>query len=174
MNRRDFLTTAGAASVTALLPNPAWAAPAADYGNLLILVELKGGNDALNTVVPYAAPDYYSLRPRLAIPRDQVLQLDSRTGLHPSLQALLPLWEKRELAIVQGVGYPNPSRSHFRSMAVWHSVRTDPEDHGGPGWLGPAGAVCADAQCCAVADVLRVRLPRPAGALPRDVTYPPF
>src|SRR2546423_4514958 len=106
MNRRDFLVTAGTVSLTAVFPPAARAAPGADYSNLLILVELKGGNDGLNTVIPYTAGEYYNLRPRLAIARDQVLQLDSKTGLHPSLQPLMPFWENRELAVIQGVGYP--------------------------------------------------------------------
>src|SRR2546423_3621344 len=97
----------GAAGVTAVFPATVRAAPGADYANLLILVELKGGNDGLNTVIPYTASEYYSLRPRLAVPREQVLQIDARTGLHPSLQPLMPLWESRELAIVQGLGYPS-------------------------------------------------------------------
>src|SRR5687768_4830570 len=119
MKRRDFLKAMGAAGVTAVLPHPAFATAAADYGNLLILVELKGGNDGLNTVIPYAAAEYYALRPRLAIPRDQVLQLDTRTGLHPSLQPLMPLWQAKELAVVQGLGYPTPNLSHFRSIEIW-------------------------------------------------------
>src|SRR5688572_27793725 len=108
MKRRDFLGAIGAASVSALVPVPGRAQQrvTADYGRLLVLVELKGGNDGLNTLVPYADPAYYELRPQLAIPRDQVLQLDERAGLHPSLEPLMELWKKRELAIVQGVGYP--------------------------------------------------------------------
>ena len=116
MNRREFLNVAGASMVLfGVKPGLAFAA-GADYGKLLVLVELKGGNDGLNTVVPYANSEYYNLRPRLAVARDQVLQLDADTGLHPSLQALMPLWEARELAVVQGVGYPGANLSHFRSI----------------------------------------------------------
>src|SRR5471030_3171579 len=97
MNRRQFIATAGAAAVSAWLPGPAFAAAAGRYENLLILVELKGGNDGLNTVVPYADAGYYSLRPRIAIPRDQVLQLDASAGLHPALQPLMSLWQNHEL-----------------------------------------------------------------------------
>src|SRR5688500_14234508 len=127
MNKRDFLKTAGAAAVTAILPRIAFAAGAPDYGNLLILVELKGGNDGLNTVAPYAASEYYALRPRLAILRDQVLQLDAKSGLHPSLQPLMPLWEARELAVVQGLGYPNANLSHFRSIEIWDTAANSNE-----------------------------------------------
>jgi uncharacterized protein (DUF1501 family) len=139
MNKRDFLKITGAAAVTALLPRFALAAGTPDYGNLLILVELKGGNDGLNTVIPYAAPEYYSLRPRLGIPREQVLQLDAKTGLHPSLQPLMPLWEARELAVVQGLGYPNANLSHFRSIEIWETAANSNE-YLNEGWLARAFA----------------------------------
>ena len=139
MNRRDFLSAIGAAGVTAIVPSRALAASGADYSNLLILVELKGGNDGLNTVVPYSASEYYSLRPRLAIPREQVLQLDARTGLHPSLQPLMPLWENRELAVVQGLGYPQANLSHFRSIEIWETAANSSE-YLIDGWLARAFA----------------------------------
>lgn len=125
MDRRHFLRVLSA--VPALPGAAAFAAhpqaPAAPgYRNLLVLIELKGGNDGLNTVVPYADEDYYELRPRIAIPRDQVLQLDERTGLHPALKPLLALWQANELAIVQGVGYAAPNLSHFRSIEIWDTA----------------------------------------------------
>jgi uncharacterized protein (DUF1501 family) len=134
MNRRDFLTSVGAATVAALVPTAALAGPRPDYSNLLILIELKGGNDGLNTVIPYSSGEYYSLRPRLAIPRDQVLQLDSATGLHPALESLMPLWRSRELAIVQGMGYPSPNLSHFRSIEIWDTAANSSE-YLNEGWL---------------------------------------
>jgi uncharacterized protein (DUF1501 family) len=134
MNRRDFLTSVGAATVAALVPTAALAGPRPDYSNLLILIELKGGNDGLNTVIPYSSGEYYSLRPRLAIPRDQVLQLDSATGLHPALEPLMPLWRSRELAIVQGMGYPSPNLSHFRSIEIWDTAANSSE-YLNEGWL---------------------------------------
>ncbi|TMH99769.1 MAG: Twin-arginine translocation pathway signal sequence domain-containing protein, partial [Betaproteobacteria bacterium] len=112
MNRRDFLRFAAGASVLpgAMLSTAgvAWATVPADarYRDLLVLIELKGGNDGLNTLVPYATPTYYTLRPKLAIARDQVVQLSDTAGLHPALEPLLPLWKSRELAVLQGVGYP--------------------------------------------------------------------
>jgi uncharacterized protein (DUF1501 family) len=135
MNKRDFLKTVGAAGVTAIVPHAALAAAGAGYGNLLILVELKGGNDSLNTVVPYASPEYYALRPRLGIARDQVLQLDAKSGLHPSLQPLMPLWSNGELAVVQGLGYPNANLSHFRSIEIWDTASSSHE-YLRDGWLG--------------------------------------
>lgn len=135
MQRRDFLATLGLVPLVSVLPNLAFAvAPAANFRNLLLLVELKGGNDGLNTLVPYADPNYYHLRPRLGIRRDVVLQLDEHVGLHPSLQALMPLWQNRELAMVQGVGYPQPNLSHFRSIEIWESAAQSSE-YLADGWL---------------------------------------
>jgi len=135
MNRRDFLRLIGAG---ALIPWDAQlafaAAPAADYRRLLVLVELKGGNDGLNSVIPYADSSYYRLRPRLGIARDQVVQLDAATGLHPSLKPVWPLWQAKELAIVQGVGYPKPNLSHFRSIEIWDTA-SDSDDYLEQGWL---------------------------------------
>ncbi len=128
MKRREWLSLFSSATGAALLSAhaPGWAQAvgrratgAAD--RILILVELKGGNDGLNTVVPYADPTYYQLRNSIAIKPGDVLKLDERTGLHPELKAALPLWEKGELAIVQGVGYPQPNLSHFRSIEIWET-----------------------------------------------------
>jgi uncharacterized protein (DUF1501 family) len=149
MNRREFLNTVGATTVVALAPGVTRAA-GADYGKLLVLVELKGGNDGLNTVVPYASSTYYDLRPRLAIARDQVLQLDAKTGLHPSLLPLMDLWRRRELAVVQGVGYASPNLSHFRSIEIWDTASGSSE-YLDEGWLArtfaqtpPARSFAAD------------------------------
>ena len=105
----------------------------------MILIELKGGNDGLNTVIPYADPLYQSLRPRIAIPRDQVLQLDAASGLHPALQPLMPLWETRELAVVQSVGYPAANLSHFRSIEIWDTASRS-DQYLSEGWLARAFA----------------------------------
>ena len=136
MNRRDFLTLAGSLPLMSVAPGVAWAAaPAgAHYSNLLVLIELKGGNDGLNTVVPYASPAYYALRPKLAIPRDQVVQLTDAAGLHPALEPLLPFWKNRELAVLQGVGYPEPNLSHFRSIEIWDTASKSAE-YLQDGWL---------------------------------------
>ena len=139
MQRRHFLSAMGAATVAAWWPAAVAAGPAARYDNILVLVELKGANDGLNTVVPYADSEYYSLRPRIAIPRDQVLQLDARAGLHPSLQPLLALWQNRELAVVQSVGYPGANLSHFRSIEIWDTASNSSE-YLSDGWLTRAFA----------------------------------
>jgi uncharacterized protein (DUF1501 family) len=139
VDRREFLAAAGAASLAAAVNPPlAFAARGNECGNLLILVELQGGNDGLNSVVPYADRAYYSLRPQLAIARDQVLRLDDTTGLHPALLALLPLWQQRELAIVRGIGYPDANLSHFRSIEIWDTASKSGE-YLQEGWLARAG-----------------------------------
>lgn len=140
MDRREFLSAVGAATVTLLLPDAAFGQRVAgDYSKLVILVELKGGNDGLNTVVPYTDPAYYDLRPRLAVPREQVLQLDQRTGLNPALEPLMPLWSSGELAIVQSVGYPGANLSHFRSIEIWDTASRSNE-YRSDGWLARAFA----------------------------------
>ena len=131
IDRRTFLRTAaatpllrlGATALGALSPVAHAAASAhADYRKVLVLVELKGGNDGLNTLVPFADPAYYALRPKIGIARDQVLQLSDRAGLHPALEPLLPLWHDGRLAVLQGVGYPSPNLSHFRSIEIWDTA----------------------------------------------------
>jgi uncharacterized protein (DUF1501 family) len=98
------------------------APPGANYRNLLVLIELKGGNDGLNTVVPFTSSTYYALRPKLAIARDAVLPLSDNAGFHPALAPLVPMWKSNEVAILQGVGYPAPNLSHFRSIEIWDTA----------------------------------------------------
>jgi uncharacterized protein (DUF1501 family) len=132
MQRRDFL------KFTGLLPAmhfaPATYAAGADWSRILVLIELNGGNDGLNTVVPYTDPHYYTLRPRLAVARDSVLPLSEQLGFHPALEALMPAWHARELAVVLGVGYPDPNRSHFRSIEIWDTA-SDARQTLTDGWL---------------------------------------
>ncbi|MCC6194569.1 MAG: DUF1501 domain-containing protein, partial [Burkholderiales bacterium] len=115
------------------------AASSGSYGKLLVLVELKGGNDGLNTLVPYADESYYALRPKIAIARDQVVQLSDRVGLHPSLAPLGALWKDGRLAVLQGVGYPDPNLSHFRSIEIWDTASSS-EVYLQDGWLTRAFA----------------------------------
>jgi len=158
MKRRSFLSMGAVAGASLWLPRafgarneaPAPSAvssvgPAAaiasspGYGNLLILIELKGGNDGLNTVIPFADPLYYTLRRNIGIRREQVIQLDERTALHPALQPLMPLWQSRQLAIVQGVGYAQPNLSHFRSIQIWDTA-SRADEYLREGWLTRAFA----------------------------------
>ncbi|WP_211251651.1 DUF1501 domain-containing protein [Andreprevotia chitinilytica] len=137
MNRRDVLKLGAMAGLVALSPTVFAAALSgsdAKPGRLLILIELKGGNDGLNTVVPYANASYYALRPKIAVARDQVLQLSDHAGLHPAMTALLPLWQANQLAIVQGVGYPEPNLSHFRSIEIWDTASAS-DEYLHEGWL---------------------------------------
>lgn len=148
MKRRDFLRTS--LKVTAL-PVLAWGQIGssalaqslreanAGFNNLLILVELKGANDGLNTVVPFADPAYAALRPRIGIKREDVVQLSERTGLHPSLAPLLPFWKTSQMAVVEGVGYPGANLSHFRSIEIWDTA-SNATEYLHQGWLARAFA----------------------------------
>ena len=143
--RRDFLRSSSllgfGATVPAFLGRTAHAAPTADKAGakdtVLVVVQLTGGNDGLNTVVPFTNPDYYKLRPNIAVAKDQVKKLTDDVGLHPSMSALAKLYtDDGAVCVVQGVGYPNPSQSHFRSMDVWHAAST--AETLTEGWLGHA------------------------------------
>ncbi len=142
----------GALSVGAPMPG-LWrraamaAEPRADMP-VLVVVELTGGNDGLNTVIPHADDVYHRSRPTLRIEPTKVLRLDDRVGLNAALEDLHSFWQSGDLAVVQGVGYPQPDRSHFRSMAIWQTGTTGP----GPttGWLGRAADGEPDLRTCHV------------------------
>jgi uncharacterized protein (DUF1501 family) len=154
-SRRAFLRSAlGGPSLLALAPTvPGFlaqtaraAAPLRD-GRVLVVIQLDGGNDGINTVVPHADPGYAKHRRALRLPADRLLKLNREVGLHPALAGAAKLWEAGRLAVVQGVGYPNPSRSHFKSMAIWHTANVDlprggsgedVETRASLGWLGRA------------------------------------
>ena len=136
ISRREFLGAAAGVAVLAAAPRFARAERPASR-RLLVLVELKGGNDGLNTVVPYADPLYASLRPRIVLPREQLVALDERTALHPSLAPLEPTWKAGHLAVVQGLGYPDPNLSHFRSIEIWDSASRS-DEYVATGWLARA------------------------------------
>jgi uncharacterized protein (DUF1501 family) len=106
-------------------------------GRILLLVELKGGNDGLNTVVPYADPRYRELRPGIGVSRERVLQLDEKVGLHERLAPLMDSWKAGDLAVVQGVGYPYPNRSHFRSIEIWDTASAASQTLS-EGWIAQA------------------------------------
>jgi uncharacterized protein (DUF1501 family) len=112
------------------------AARAASPGKdtILVVLEMTGGNDGLNTVVPYSDDLYYKARPTLGLNKNQLVRVNEHLGLNPGMQNFRQLLDKGQLAIVQGVGYPNPSRSHFDSMDIWQSA--DPKGVIGTGWLG--------------------------------------
>src|SRR5262245_61381370 len=89
------------------------AAETSSAARMLVVIELQGGNDGLNTVIPYADDAYYRARPKLGIPAKDVIKLDDHLGLHPGMKSWKPLWDAGQLAIVENCGYPNPNRSHF-------------------------------------------------------------
>jgi len=140
-SRRAFLKQAGAVcSVGAVAPavwrRAARATEARPDGSILVVVELTGGNDGLNTVVPVEDDIYRKNRPTLAVKPEKTLKLDDQTGLNDALKDLHPFWESGDLAVVRQVGYPSPNRSHFESMAIWQTgvIGAPPP----VGWLGRA------------------------------------
>jgi uncharacterized protein (DUF1501 family) len=132
MDRRTFLLGAGAVSL-ATRSATAETRPQ----RILILVELKGGNDGMNTLVPYADPLYRQYRPGIGLAREHVVQLDERVGLHERLEPLMESWKARDLAILQGVGYPYPNRSHFRSIEIWDTASASSQTLS-EGWISQA------------------------------------
>jgi len=103
---------------------------------VLVILQLSGGNDALNTVIPYSNPLYHDNRPKVGIPEDQVLPINDSIGFHPAMGPIKKLYDEGKVAIIQGIGYPKPSRSHFRSMDIWHTC--EPTKVGDEGWVGRA------------------------------------
>ena len=101
---------------------------------VLVLVNLQGGNDGLNCVVPHGDDQYYRYRPTLGIPKSNVLQINERIGLNPQMKSFKTLYDKGMVALVQGVGYPDPDHSHFRSTEIWQTAAPDRYEH--TGWLG--------------------------------------
>ena len=102
----------------------------------LIVIQLSGGNDYLNTVVPYSDGKYYDFRPVVNIPQNKVIPIDDRYGFNPSMGPVKALWDGGKVAVINGIGYQNPNRSHFRSMDIWHTA--EPDSIGKEGWLGRA------------------------------------
>lgn len=147
VTRRAVLSLAAASGVVLVAPRALHAA--ARWDRTLILVELNGGNDGLNTLVPFTDPAYRKARPGLALGRDQVLPLTETLALHRSLEPLGAAWTAGDLAIVQSVGYPRPNRSHFRSIAIWETA-SDAEYVETQGWIdalfaaAPPGGAMAD------------------------------
>jgi uncharacterized protein (DUF1501 family) len=140
LSRREFLSRSAlislAPTVPAFLARAARATVPDREGRVLVVVQLDGGNDGINTVVPFADENYARHRKQLRLPTDRLIKLNDRVALNSALTDAAKLLDSRRLAIVQGVGYPNPSRSHARSMAVWQTASFDPEEHAGLGWIG--------------------------------------
>lgn len=143
LNRRTFLQNASLVSLAPLLPTflPRSLSGAESQANdrILVVIQLSGGNDGLNTVIPFKDDAYAKARPTLRIAERDAVKLTDSLGLHPAMKPAAELFESGRLAIVQGVSYPNPNRSHFESMSIWHHARTDFAQHDRIGWLGRAG-----------------------------------
>ena len=101
---------------------------------ILVVIQLTGGNDSLNTLIPYGNSLYYENRSTVAIPQNEVIAIDDNFGFNPAMRPVKDLYDQGKVALIQGVGYPNPNRSHFRSMDIWHTC--EPDKQGSEGWLG--------------------------------------
>ncbi|MFT3982143.1 MAG: DUF1501 domain-containing protein [Ferruginibacter sp.] len=146
IKRKEFLQVGSLATASMMLPK---FLKAFESGNLVppgnkvvVVIQFSGGNDGLNTVIPITNDIYYKSRPKLGIAKTAALNLNGDVGLNPALQAFKGLYDDGSLAILNSVGYPNPDRSHFRSMDIWHSA-SDSKDYVYTGWLGRY----LDAQC---------------------------
>jgi uncharacterized protein (DUF1501 family) len=147
-SRRNFLRALPLISLAPTVPGfiaqLARASTPEQDARVLVVIQLDGGNDGLNTVVPFGDEGYARNRKSLKLEADRLIKVSDGVGLHPAMGEAGKLLESARLGIVPGVGYPNPNRSHFASMAIWQTARLDEEDHGGPGWLGqgldPTGA----------------------------------
>ena len=138
IQRREFLISsllfpAAIFSGLKFIPSQAYARNV-NWDRTLLLLELKGGNDGLNTIIPYNDEKYYKLRPTLGIARDRIIQISDKVGFHPAFLNLRSLWENKEMAIIQGVGYPDPNLSHFRGINIWNSA-SDADDFIDEGWI---------------------------------------
>ncbi|MBL8850927.1 MAG: DUF1501 domain-containing protein [Planctomycetaceae bacterium] len=142
LSRRHFLRDSAlialAPSVPVFLGRTVRSADITADGRILVVIQLDGGNDGINTVIPFADPGYAQHRQELRIADDKLIKLNDQVALHPDLKPLAELLDDGRLAIVQGVGYPNPDRSHDVSMAIWQTARFDAAEHKSYGWLGRA------------------------------------
>ncbi|MEM9921054.1 MAG: DUF1501 domain-containing protein [Bacteroidota bacterium] len=139
MKRRDFLKASALASSTLMVPSFLKAYNGQNNGSRggknLVVVQLSGGNDGLNTIIPFQNDIYYQSRPSLSISKGEVLKINGEMGFNPALKALQPLYDQGLMSIVNSVGYPNPDRSHFRSMDIWHTA-SNSDEHWSNGWIG--------------------------------------
>jgi uncharacterized protein (DUF1501 family) len=139
-SRRNFLKSSALVSLAPLVPSFLARSLRADDlkkdDRILVVIQLDGGNDGLNTVIPFTDEGYSKNRRELRIPDKDILKLNDSLGLNPGMKSAAKLFEEGQLAIVQGVGYPNPNRSHFESMAIWQHAKVDESQHDSIGWLG--------------------------------------
>jgi uncharacterized protein (DUF1501 family) len=137
MDRRIFIKRTALASAALWVPNflkPLERFVADEYRNLVI-IQLSGGNDGLNTVIPFENDIYYNKRKSIAIPKNEIVKLNDTVGLHPSMQSFKSLYDEGLMSIINSVGYPNPDRSHFRSMDIWQTA-SNADEYLSTGWIG--------------------------------------
>jgi len=140
MKRRNFIKSSAVTSASLLMPGFLKNMTDGFFLNeqkekTLIIIQLSGGNDGLNTVIPFENDIYYNLRPTLSIPKNEVIGLSDSLGFNPALAALRALFDEGSWSIINNVGYPNPDRSHFRSMDIWHTA-SESNEYLRTGWLG--------------------------------------
>jgi len=138
MQRRNFIKLSGLASAATLVPGflKGFDRTMTGFsGKRLVIVQLSGGNDGLNTLIPFRNDEYYRLRPKLGIAADKVLRIGDEAGFNPALEGFRKLFDEGAMGIYNAVGYPNPDRSHFRSMDIWHTA-SNSDEYLNTGWIG--------------------------------------
>lgn len=138
MERRTFIQTTSLASAAMMIPNFLKAQEnitVSAKDKILIVIQLTGGNDGLNTVVPYENDLYYNARPKISIKKNEVLKLNNELGLNPAMQGFINLFDDGKMCLINNVGYPEPDRSHFRSMDIWQTA-SNSNEYKTTGWLG--------------------------------------
>lgn len=140
-------------------------------GTILVVLQMAGGNDGLNMVVPFADDDYYRARPQLGIAADKILKIDGYAGLNSKLSGIKSLYDEGHLALVRGVGYPNPNRSHFRSTDIWQTA-SDADRNEAHGWLGRYFDNCCSGADPTIAIALGEEMPQAfAAKTPTGITF---
>jgi uncharacterized protein (DUF1501 family) len=138
-SRREFIKWSALGSSALFVPGFLKAMPFNDIessdGNILVIIQLAGGNDGLNTIIPYRNDIYYKLRPQIAIPAKEVISLSDELGINPEMKSFAELYDKGDITILNNVGYPNPNRSHFRSTDIWQSGSAA-DEYLHSGWIG--------------------------------------
>lgn len=140
MNRRKFILNSSVLSASLMLPKfisclPNTLTAENTTGRKVIVIQLAGGNDGLNTFIPYRNDIYYKSRPFLAIAKNEAFKLSDEIGLHPNMEEIKNLFDDGLISVINNVGYPNPSRSHFRSMDIWQSA-SNSDQYLESGWIG--------------------------------------
>ena len=171
LNRRRFFYTTAWGGVIGMAWPGAYAAGGQEEEPILVVIQLAGGNDGLNTVVPFANDYYQKARPTLALKPADVLKINDSTGLHPSLTGINALYDAGQLAIIEGVGYPDPNRSHFRSTEIWHTA-SDAKTTERYGWLGRYfDTYCGDRDASVGVCIGKQNPQAFSAAMPKGITF---